>query len=43
MKKDLFGLPQFMVLISNLRKDFWMEPQDVFGLTFPKWRVGHFN
>ena len=22
------------------RKDFWMELQDLFGLTFPKWCVG---
>ena len=26
--------------MSQLRKDFWMELQDLSGLTFLKWRVG---
>ena len=24
---------------SNLKKDFWMDLQDPFGLTYPKWCV----
>lgn len=30
--------------ISHLRRDFWVELQDLLGLTFPKWCVGgNFN
>ena len=25
---------------SNLRKDLWVELQELFGLTYPKWCVG---